>query len=125
MMKKLFIILLLLLNVSMRAHATAKSAHEIYLNDTSKYANKNIAHELIEGEFYFSAIPFINKYLEANNDNDPMLESDIETLVMKTGTIAILNMEDKRLEKFQMPSTALILGTRLFNKNQYENLLMS
>lgn len=102
------------------SYATAKSAYEVYQKDKTKYANKNIAHELIEGEFYFSAIPFINKYLENNNDNDPMLESDIETLVLKTGTIAILNMEDQKIEKFQMPSTSLILGTRLFNKNKLE-----
>jgi hypothetical protein len=113
-------IILATLIVSNYAHATAKAAFEISQNDKSKEKNKKIAHELIDGGFYFSAIPYINTYLEDHSDIDSQLENDIETLVIKTGTMAVLNLEEKKLEKFSIPSISLILGTRLFNKEQYE-----
>ena len=100
--------------------ASAKSANDVFLKEKGRDKNKLIAHELIDGDFYFSAIPFINNFLEENNQVDAELENDIETLVIKTGSIAILNLEDKRLEKFTSPSISLILGTRLFNKEQYK-----
>lgn len=100
------------------AHATAKAAYQIYKNDKGPAKNKKIAHELIDGGFYFSAIPYINDYLEENSKIDDELESDIETLVIKTGTMAVLNLEEKKLESFSIPSISLILGTRLFNKDQ-------
>ncbi len=112
--------LLAALSVNQVAHATAKAAYEIYLKDKSPAKNKKIAHELIDGQFYFSAIPFINSYLEESNDIDAELEADIETLVIKTGTMAVLNLDEKRLESFSIPSISLILGTRLFNKGQYD-----
>lgn len=102
------------------AHATAKAAFEIYKNDKTREKNKRIAHELIDGQFYFSAIPYINSYLEENSVIDAELEADIETLVVKTGTMAVLNLEEKKLEAFSIPSISLILGTRLFNKDQYD-----
>lgn len=102
------------------AHATAKAAFEIYQKDKSPKKNKKIAHELIDGQFYFSAIPYINEYLEDNNDVDAELEADIETLVIKTGTMAVLNLDEKRLESFSIPSISLILGKRLFDKEQYD-----
>lgn len=102
------------------AHATAKAAYEISKKDKTREKNKKIAHELIDGGFYFSAIPYINTYLEENSEIDAQLESDIESLVIKTGTMAVLNLEEKKLEKFSIPSISLILGTRLFNKEQFE-----
>jgi hypothetical protein len=113
-------ILLATLAVGNYAHATAKAAFELSQNDKSKDKNKKIAHELIDGGFYFSAIPYINNYLEDHVDIDAQLKNDIETLVVKTGTMAVLNLEEKKLEKFSIPSISLILGTRLFNKEQYE-----
>ncbi len=107
-----------ILALSSNAHASAKGAFELYQNDKSKSRDKKIAHELIDGGFYFSAIPYINNYLENNNEIDAELEADIETLVTKTGTMAVLNLEEKRLESFNNPSISLILGTRLFNKDQ-------
>jgi tetratricopeptide (TPR) repeat protein len=101
--------------------ATAKAAYELSLKDKTQAKNKKIAHELIDGQFYFSAIPFINSYLEVHNDIDAELEADIETLVIKTGTMAVLNLDEKRLEGFSIPSISLILGTRLFNKEQYDH----
>jgi hypothetical protein len=101
------------------ANASAKGAFELYKNDKSKNRDKKIAHELIEGSYYFSAIPYINDYLEKNSDIDSELEADIETLVLKTGTMAVLNLDEKRLENFNIPSISLILGTRLFNKEKY------
>ena len=106
--------------LSFNAHATVKAAFEISNNVKDNFKNKKIAHELIDGGFYFSAIPFINNYLEENNEIDSQLESDIEELVIKTGTMAVLNLEEKKLEKFSIPSISLILGTRLFNKDQFE-----
>lgn len=103
------------------ANASAKSAFEIYQKDKSSKRNKKIAHELIEGQFFFSAIPFINTYLEENNSVDSELEEDIEMLVMKTGAMAVLNLDETRLSSFTIPSISLILGTRLFNKEKYEN----
>ena len=102
------------------ALASAKAAFEMYKNDKTKYKEINIAHELIDGGFYFSAIPYINNYLEENNEIDNQLEKDIETLILKTGTIAIFNIEEKKLEKLSLPSVSLVLGTRLFNKENYE-----
>lgn len=102
------------------AHATAKAAYEISKNDRGPSKNKKIAHELIDGGFYFSAIPYINNYLEDNSRIDDELENDIETLVIKTGTMAVLNLEEKKLESFSIPSISLILGTRLFNKDQFD-----
>lgn len=101
------------------AHASAKGAYELHKNDISRTRDKKIAHELIEGSYYFSAIPYINDYLEKNSDIDAELEADIETLVLKTGTMAVLNLDEKRLESFNIPSISLILGTRLFNKEKY------
>lgn len=106
--------------INTNAHATAKAAFEISKNDKSRSRNKKIAHELIDGGFYFSAIPYINNYLEENIDIDNELENDIETLVVKTGTMAVLNLDEKRLESFSIPSISLILGTRLFNKDQLD-----
>jgi hypothetical protein len=99
-------------------HASAKEAFELFQKDQTKSRDKKIAHELIEGSYYFSAIPFINEYLENSTEVDAQLESDIETLVLKTGTMAVLNLDEKRLENFNIPSISLILGTRLFNKDQ-------
>ena len=113
-----YLALLIALVVTVDASASAKGAYELYLKDKSKDRDKKIAHELIEGSYYFSAIPYINTYLETNNEIDKELEADIETLVIKTGTMAVLNLEEKRLESFNIPSISLILGTRLFNKDQ-------
>ena len=113
-----YLLLLLALTTSFEADASAKGAFELYQKDKSKTRDKKIAHELIEGQYYFSAIPYINNYLEANSDIDAELEADIETLVLKTGTMAVLNLDEKRLEGFNIPSISLILGTRLFNKDQ-------
>lgn len=110
----------LTLSFSQAANATAKEAHKIYLYDKTSSKNKKIAHELIDGQFYFSAIPYINNYLEDNNEIDAQLEADIETLVIKTGTMAVLNLDEKKLEHFSIPSISLILGTRLFNKEKYD-----
>lgn len=115
---KCFLILSII--IGQEAHATAKAAFEISTNDKSPEKDKKIAHELIDGGFYFSAIPYINNYLEDHTQIDAQLEQDIETLVIKTGTMAVLNLEEKKLEKFSIPSISLILGTRLFNKEQYE-----
>lgn len=109
-----------LLTVDNNVHATAKAAFQISVNDKSSEKNKKIAHELIDGGFYFSAIPYINTYLETHEGIDNLLEEDIETLVVKTGTMAVLNLEEKKLEKFSIPSISLILGTRLFNQEKYE-----
>ena len=106
------------------ALASAKAAFEMYKNDKTKYKEINIAHELIDGGFYFSAIPYINNYLEENNEIDNQLEKDIETLIVKTGTIAIFNIEEKKLEKLSLPSVSLVLGTRLFNKENYEKAFL-
>jgi predicted negative regulator of RcsB-dependent stress response len=122
-MKSIIAFLLIIFHTSEAAFASAKSANEVFLKEKGRDKNKLIAHELIDGEFYFSAIPFINNYLEDNNRIDSELEADIETLVIKTGSIAILNLEDKRLEKFTSPSISLILGTRLFNKEEYKKAL--
>jgi hypothetical protein len=113
-----YIALLIALFVAADASASAKGAYEQYLQDKSKTPDKKIAHELIEGNYYFSAIPYINTYLENNSEIDAELEADIETLVIKTGTMAVLNLDEKRLESFNIPSISLILGTRLFNKDQ-------
>lgn len=113
-----YIALLIALFVAADASASAKGAYELYQKDKSKTRDKKIAHELIEGNYYFSAIPYINTYLENNNEIDAELEADIETLVIKTGTMAVLNLDEKRLEGFNIPSISLILGTRLFNKDQ-------
>ncbi|MBC7712666.1 MAG: hypothetical protein H7177_04980 [Rhizobacter sp.] len=115
---KYIAILIVLLSTSFEASASAKGAYELYQKDKSKTRDKKIAHELIEGQYYFSAIPYINNYLETNNEIDAELEADIETLVIKTGTMAVLNLDEKRLEGFNIPSISLILGTRLFNKEQ-------
>lgn len=115
---KYLAILLALLTTSVEVNASAKGAYELYQKDKTKSRDKKIAHELIEGGYYFSAIPYINNYLEANNEIDIELEADIETLVLKTGTMAVLNLDEKRLESFKIPSISLILGTRLFNKDQ-------
>lgn len=117
---KIALIALSSLLLTNNAYATAKEAYEIYKHDLSKYKYKRIAHELIDGGFYFSSIPYINRYLEETTEIDPMVEKDIETLVVKTGTMAVLNLEEKRLEKFNLPSVDLILGTRLFNKEKYK-----
>ena len=113
-----YIALLIALFVAADASASAKGAYELYQKDKSKTRDKKIAHELIEGNYYFSAIPYINTYLENNSEIDAELEADIETLVIKTGTMAVLNLDEKRLEGFNIPSISLILGTRLFNKDQ-------
>jgi len=119
---KLFkpLILITALGFYQTGHASAKAAFELYQKDKTSSKSKKIAHELIDGQYYFSAIPFINNYLEEHNEIDSELETDIETLVIKTGTMAVLNLEEKRLESFTIPSISLILGTRLFNKNQNE-----
>jgi hypothetical protein len=114
------IVLLTVLLIGQEASATAKAAFEISKKDHSKERNRRIAHELIDGEFYFSAIPYINNYLEEHSEMDPELEKDIEILVVKTGTMAVLNLEEKKLEKFSIPSVSLILGTRLFNNEKYD-----
>lgn len=113
-----YIALLIALFVAADASASAKGAYELYQKDKTKTRDKKIAHELIEGSYYFSAIPYINTYLENNSEIDAELEADIETLVIKTGTMAVLNLDEKRLESFNIPSISLILGTRLFNKDQ-------
>lgn len=113
-----YIALLIALFVAADASASAKGAYELYQKDKTKTRDKKIAHELIEGNYYFSAIPYINTYLENNSEIDAELEADIETLVIKTGTMAVLNLDEKRLESFNIPSISLILGTRLFNKDQ-------
>ena len=113
-----YLALLIAFFVAADASASAKGAYELYLKDKSKTRDKKIAHELIEGSYYFSAIPYINTYLENNSEIDAELEADIETLVIKTGTMAVLNLDEKRLESFNIPSISLILGTRLFNKDQ-------
>jgi tetratricopeptide (TPR) repeat protein len=115
--KNIFILVLAL--VSWDLNATVKSANEIFIKDKTPSRNKKIAHQLIEGQFYFSAIPFINQYLEQHNEIDAELENDIETLVIKTGTMAVLNLDEKKLDHFNIPSIALVHGTRLFNKGQF------
>jgi hypothetical protein len=115
---KYLAILIVLLILPAISQGSAKGAYELYQKDKTKNRDKKIAHELIEGSYYFSAIPYINNYLETNNEIDAELEADIETLVIKTGTMAVLNLDEKRLEGFNIPSISLILGTRLFNKEQ-------
>lgn len=105
------------------AYGSAKEAYKIYMSSKSSDKNKRIAHELIDGQYYFSAIPYINKYLEDNSAVDKELEEDIETLVIKTGTMAALNLEEKKLQQFNIPSVQLILGTRLFQKEKYKESL--
>lgn len=116
---KSILILISLILFSPETNASAKGAFELYQKDKTKMRDKNIANELIDGGYYFSAIPYINNYLENNNDIDSELEANIETLVLRTGTMAVLNLDEKRLESFSIPSISLILGTRLFNKEQY------
>jgi hypothetical protein len=116
-MKK--ILLIILIACSINSYGSVKTANDIFLTDTSKYRNKKIAHQLILGKFYFSAIPFINLYLDQNYEIDAELEEDIETLVINTGSMAVLNLAEKKLDKFNIPSIALVHGTRLFNKGLY------
>jgi tetratricopeptide (TPR) repeat protein len=113
------IIIITVALTSFGINASVKEANEIYLKSKTKDKNKKIAHQLIESEFYFSAIPYINEYLEHNNDVDEELANDIELLVLKTGTMAVLNLDEKKLDHFNIPSIALVHGSRLFNKGQY------
>lgn len=122
-MKKLITTLSLLTIPFGVTYGSAKEAYKIYMSDKSVAKNKLIAHELIDGQYYFSAIPYINKYLEENTTVDKELEEDIETLVLKTGTMAALNLEEKKLQQFNIPSVQLILGTRLFQKEKYKESL--
>jgi tetratricopeptide (TPR) repeat protein len=119
-MKLNWLFVLLFSISSLNIFGSAKDAYDVYKKDHSKFKNKNIAHDLIDGKFYFSAIPYINKYLEEQNEIDLDLEKDIEILVLKTGTMAVLNLEESKLAKFNIPSVNLILGTRLFNKEEYK-----
>ena len=52
---KIALIALSSLLLTNNAYATAKEAYEIYKHDLSKYKYKRIAHELIDGGFYFSS----------------------------------------------------------------------
>jgi|GEM_PF-311807 len=113
-------IVLSLTMITFKAQGTAKEAFEIFKKDHSKSRNKRIAQELIDGKFYFSAIPYVNLYLDETNQMDVEVERDIETLILKTGTMAVLNLDDQKLEKFNIPSVHLILGTRYFNKESYK-----
>jgi tetratricopeptide (TPR) repeat protein len=113
------ILVLVLATISFELNATVKSANELFLKEKGPDRNKKIAHQLVEGQFYFSAIPFINQYLELHNEVDSELESDIETLVIKTGSMAVLNLDESKLSRFNIPSIALVNGTRLFNKGQF------
>lgn len=122
-MKKLITALSLLTIPFGVTYGSAKEAYKIYMSNKSAEKNKLIAHELIDGQYYFSAIPYINKYLEENTKVDKELEEDIETLVLKTGTMAALNLEEKKLQQFNIPSVQLILGTRLFQKEKYKESL--
>jgi hypothetical protein len=119
MIKNIIAILITLLFTE-NVNATVKQAYEIYTKDLSKFKYKRIAHELIDGQFYFSSIPYINRYLGETSEIDPVVEKDIEILVMNTGTMAVLNLEESKLQKFNIPSVFLILGTRLFNKEKYD-----
>lgn len=120
MNKKIKIYLTILFSISSLAiQASVKSANEIYLKDKSPDKNKKIALQLISSGYYFSAIPFINQYLELNNEIDAEVEKSIELLVIKTGTMAVLNLDEKKLDQFNIPSVALVHGTRLFNKGQF------
>ncbi len=116
---KKFLILTLTF-ATFETNATVKAAQELYLKDKTPERYKKIARQLINGQFYFSAIPYINQYLEINNEIDAELEKDIETLVIKTGTMAVLNLDEKKLDSFNIPAIALVHGTRLFNKGQME-----
>lgn len=116
---KLLILIITILFTQL-SYGSAKDAYDVYKKDHSKYKSRRIAHELIDGQFYFSSIPYLNKYLDEHDEIDSEIEKDIETLVLKTGTMAVLNLEEKKLEKFNIPSVALILGTRLFNREQYQ-----
>lgn len=113
------ILSVLIFCISFNLHASVKTANDIFLKDQTKYKNKKIAHQLILGKFYFSAIPFINQYLEQYSEVDAELEEDIETLVINTGSMAVLNLDEKKLDQFNIPSIALVHGTRLFNKGLY------
>lgn len=117
-MKKLALICTLL--IMQNAWGSAKEAYNRFLHDKSPTRDIKIASELIDGGFYYSAIPYINNYLENHSEIDAELEKQIELLVLRTGTMAILNIDSQRLNLFKIPSVSLVLGTRLFNQQQYK-----
>lgn len=117
-MKKILIYIITTI-ITFDLYASVRTANDINQKDKTKDKNKNIAHQLIIAKFYFSAIPFINQYLEHNTEIDAELEQDIETLVIQTGSVAVLNLDESKLDHFKIPSILLVHGTRLFNKGQY------
>lgn len=117
-MKKLVLICTFLL--MQNAWGSAKEAYNRFLHDKSSTRDIKIASELIDGGFYYSAIPYVNNYLENHSLIDAELEKQIELLVLRTGTMAVLNIDSQRLSLFKIPSVSLVLGTRLFNQQQYK-----
>mgnify|MGYP006175179513 CR=1 FL=1 len=74
-MKKLALIFTLL--IMQNAWGSAKEAYNRFLHDKSSTRDIKIASELIDGGFYYSAIPYINNYLENHSEIDAELEKQI------------------------------------------------
>src|SRR5690606_23009175 len=73
----------------------------------------------LKSRYYFSASIFAKEYLANTGVITSEFETQLETLILKTGTTTFMNLSDRILNRPESPSLSFIAGIKFFQSKDY------
>lgn len=121
MFSKIFVLTLFL---SASAMASYQEASRIYGNGTVSLAGyRRTILELVDGGYYFSAIPWFKEYLVKNSSLDAELEVALDKIIAVAGVKPFESLPEQILQRSRSGNIRFILAKRLFKKGEHQSAL--
>lgn len=121
------ILILILLFVASKLSASIDKANKYYQkNKTKEKYDIAIMSNLYKKKLYFSAAHYSRKHLLSDHKikkNIEYLDHMLEKLILRTGTIAFVDLPVSALTKYPSKSLNFILGLKYFKQARYKNAI--
>lgn len=112
-------IIILVFIFSMSAQASYQGAERIYgKGSVSLSGYRRLILELVNGEYYFSAIPWLKEYMVKNSSLDSELEEALDKIILAAGVKPFESLPEKILQRSKSGNIKFILAKRQFKKGQ-------
>lgn len=112
-------IILLVFVFSLSAQASYQGAERIYgKGSVSLSGYRRLILELVDGGFYFSAIPWLKEYMVKNSSLDAELEEALDKIILAAGVKPFESLPEKILQRSKSGNIKYILAKRQFKKGQ-------
>jgi len=118
MFSKLFLLVFVILSLS--AHASLEGASRIYSQGSVSLSGyQRMIIELVEDEYYFSAVPWVKDLLvKSNGTVDPSVDRAIDEILTRTGVKPFESLPEEVLRRSKSGHIRYILGKKLFKAGE-------